>query len=118
MSKNQNRLRIAVLYGGRSAEHDVSILSATNVLGALDPAKYDPVPIFVTRAGRWLLGALADGCLATPSTGTELCLVPGGRGRMLAIPPADQPHAMPAIDILFPVLHGPSRRGRLGAGSG
>lgn len=106
MSKNQNRLRIAVLYGGRSAEHDVSILSATNVLGALDPEKYDPVPVFVTRAGQWLLGALADGCLATPSTGTEICLVPGGHGRIVAIPPSGQPHAMPAIDILFPVLHG------------
>jgi len=106
MPENPQRLRIAVLYGGRSAEHDVSILSAANVLNALDPAKYDAVPIFVTRAGQWLLGALIDGSLATPSRGTELCLVPGGRGRILAIPPAGQPHALPAIDILFPVLHG------------
>lgn len=106
MPENSKRLRIAVLYGGRSAEHDVSILSATNVLGALDPAKYDAVPIFVTRAGQWLLGTFTDGTLATPATGTELCLIHGGRGRMLAIPPSGQPHALPDIDILFPVLHG------------
>lgn len=106
MPENSKRLRIAVLYGGRSAEHDVSILSATNVLGALDPAKYDAVPIFVTRAGQWLLGTLTDGTLTTPATGTEICLVPGGRGRMLAIPPSGQPHLLPDIDILFPVLHG------------
>lgn len=106
MPENSQRLRIAILYGGRSAEHDVSVLSATNVLGALDPAKYDAVPIFVTRAGQWLLGALTDGALATPATGTELCLIPGGRGRMLAIPPSGQPHALPGIDVLFPVLHG------------
>ncbi|TIT07569.1 MAG: D-alanine--D-alanine ligase A, partial [Mesorhizobium sp.] len=50
-----NRLRIAVLFGGRSAEHEVSVLSATNVMRALEPAKYDAVPIFVTREGKWLL---------------------------------------------------------------
>ncbi|TIU62818.1 MAG: D-alanine--D-alanine ligase A, partial [Mesorhizobium sp.] len=48
-----NRLRIAVLFGGRSAEHDVSMLSATNVMRALAPAKYDAVPIFVSREGKW-----------------------------------------------------------------
>lgn len=100
------RLRIGVLFGGRSAEHEVSLLSATNVMRSLEPAKYDAVPIFVTREGQWLLSEFKDGALATPSDGTELCLVPGGQGRMLAIPAKDAPHDLPDIDILFPVLHG------------
>lgn len=107
MTASSHRLRIAVLFGGRSAEHDVSVLSATNVMRALDPAKYDAVAIFVTRDGRWLLANFAEGALAQPATGTEISLMPGGKGRMMAVP-ADgaAPHALPAIDILFPVLHG------------
>ncbi|RWF62090.1 D-alanine--D-alanine ligase family protein [Mesorhizobium sp.] len=101
-----NRLRIAVLFGGRSAEHEVSVLSATNVMRALEPAKYDAVPIFVTREGKWLLSRFEGGALATPSSGTEVCLVPGGHGRMLAVPAEGAPYALPDIDILFPVLHG------------
>lgn len=100
------RLRIGVLFGGRSAEHEVSLLSATNVMAALDPVKYDAIPIFVTHKGQWLLSHFKDGALATPSDGIELCLVPGGHGRMLAIPASGAPHHLPAIDILFPVLHG------------
>ena len=107
MTTSSNRLRIAVLFGGRSAEHDVSVLSATNVMRALEPAKYDAVPVFVTRDGRWLLSGFEDGALAKPSTGTEACLVPGGRGRMMAIPADGAPYDLPKIDILFPVLHGP-----------
>ncbi|MGC9957458.1 MAG: D-alanine--D-alanine ligase A, partial [Roseiarcus sp.] len=49
------RLRIALLFGGRSAEHDVSVLSAGNVFRALDPARYEVLPIGVTRSGTWLL---------------------------------------------------------------
>ncbi|UVK39681.1 D-alanine--D-alanine ligase [Mesorhizobium sp. AR10] len=100
------KLRIAVLFGGRSAEHDVSVLSATNVMRALDPARYDAVPIFITREGAWLLSSLKDGTLSKPESGTEVCLVPGGRGRMIAIPAGGAAYDLPKIDILFPVLHG------------
>jgi len=103
---SSNRRRIAVLYGGRSDEHDVSILSATNVMRALDPAKYDSVPIFVARDGRWLLGSYADGILAQPASGAQVCLVPGGQGRAIALEPDGAARELPAIDILFPVLHG------------
>ena len=106
MPASDDRLRIAVLFGGRSAEHEVSVLSAVNVLSALDPQSYDPVPVFVTRDGRWLLSTYAGGRLAQPESGTELCLVPGGKGRAIAIPEGEAPRAFPAIDILFPVLHG------------
>ena len=52
MTEPSHRLRLALLFGGRSAEHDVSVLSATNVMRALDPLRYDAVPVFVTRDGR------------------------------------------------------------------
>jgi D-alanine-D-alanine ligase len=101
-----DKLRIAVLFGGRSAEHDVSVMSATNVMRTLEPAKYDAVPVFVTREGQWLLARFEDGALARPSAGTEVCLVPGGLGRMIALPTDGAPYELPKIDILFPVLHG------------
>lgn len=106
MAASPNRLRIAVLFGGRSAEHDVSVLSATNVMRALEPAKYDAVPVFVTREGQWLLSSFEGGTLAKPSSGTQVCLVPGGQGRMMAIPTDGAPYELPKIEILFPVLHG------------
>ena len=105
--KNGSRLRVAVLFGGRSAEHDVSIMSATNAARALDPAKYDLLPVFVTREGAWLLSRFENGELARPGSGTQLCLLPGGRGRMLAIPAEGGAYEMPTVDIVFPVLHGP-----------
>ncbi|TPW27827.1 D-alanine--D-alanine ligase [Martelella alba] len=106
MTQPPDRIRIAILFGGRSAEHDVSLLSAANVVNALDPAKYEIVPVFITRDGRWLLAEFINGTLTTPVTGTELALVPGGRGRMIAMPEDGAAHALPPIDILFPVLHG------------
>jgi D-alanine-D-alanine ligase len=106
MANSSDRLRIAVLYGGRSAEHEVSILSATNVMRVLDPAKYDAVPIFVTREGKWLLGGFENGAFSRPAVGMEACLLPGGKGRMLAVPANAAPYELPKIDILFPVLHG------------
>ncbi|MDE1159407.1 MAG: D-alanine--D-alanine ligase [Neorhizobium sp.] len=107
MTGGDKRVRIGIVFGGRSAEHDVSVMSATNVVTALDPDRYDVVPIFVTRQGRWLLSAIeADGTLAQPSRGTEIALVPGGHGQAVALPYGGAMHGMPRIDILFPVLHG------------
>ena len=106
MASSTSRLRIAVLFGGSSSEHNVSLLSATNVMRALDPSKYDIVPVFVTRHGQWLLSSFQDGTLETPTVGTEVCPVPGGGGRMVAIPHCGTPYMLPEIGILFPVLHG------------
>jgi D-alanine--D-alanine ligase len=106
MTASSPRIRIAVLYGGRSAEHDVSVMSATNVMRALDPKRYEAVPVFITREGRWLLSSFTNGELARPQDGTELVLVPGGGGRALEIPPGGAAREATPIDILFPVLHG------------
>lgn len=104
-----SKLRIAVLFGGRSAEHDVSILSARNVFKALDTEKYDVVPILIDHQGKWLLHELLDRGLPhpLPTVNTQVCLLPGGRGRLFAVPEAGSIRELPPVDILFPVLHGP-----------
>ncbi len=106
MTPSPRKLRIAVLFGGRSAEHDVSVMSATNVLGALSPDRYEALPVFVTREGRWLLASFDGTKPETPAFGTEIALIPGGKGRMLAVATGAAPYELPAIDIIFPVLHG------------
>lgn len=100
------KLRIAVLFGGRSSEHDVSVMSGTNVMAALSPDKYETVPIFITRDGRWFESRFDGTALTKPESGTELALVPGGRGRMLAIGADGAIAEAGRVDALFPVLHG------------
>ncbi len=104
------RLRVALLFGGRSAEHDVSVLSAGNVFRALDPARYDTVPIGITRSGAWLLCSLEHGAFpaAVPESGPRVALLPGGAGRLAILPETDgAPDLSRAVDVIFPVLHGP-----------
>jgi D-alanine-D-alanine ligase len=105
------RLRVALLFGGRSAEHDVSVLSAGNVFRALDPEHYEVIPIAITRDGTWLLSASDDGGFpaAVPESGHRVVLLPGGRGRMLVIDEEDELAAprWSSVDVIFPVLHGP-----------
>ncbi|URK87662.1 D-alanine--D-alanine ligase [Rhizobium sp. RCAM05350] len=104
-----SKLRVAVLFGGRSAEHDVSVLSARNVFKALDAEKYDVVPILIDRQGKWLLHELFDRALPDllPTVNAQVCLLPGGRGRLLIVPEDGRIRELPPIDIVFPVLHGP-----------
>ena len=54
------KLRVGVLFGGRSGEHEVSLLSAASVLNAIDKSKYEVVPIGITKQGRWVTAALAE----------------------------------------------------------
>ena len=106
MTGTQKKLRVALLFGGRSPEHDVSVLSATNVIQALDPDKYEAVPVFVTREGQWLLSSYEKGQLAQPSSGIQICLLSGGYGRIVALDQHQKLYELPKIDALFPVLHG------------
>ncbi|WP_137933936.1 D-alanine--D-alanine ligase family protein [Mesorhizobium comanense] len=108
----KDRIRVAILYGGRSAEHDVSRLSAANVLKAIDRTRYEVVPIGIARDGRWLLqpssDIAADGAGAPLSQdGAEVALLPGGRGRLVAVPNGDTRLDLSPVDVVFPVLHGP-----------
>ena len=106
MNSNK-RLRVGILFGGRSGEHEVSLASAASVIRALDPEKYEAVPIGITKDGRWLVGTKAHKILpeilksgervSLPPDPTAGALVPIAHG-------AGRPSVN--VDIVFPVLHG------------
>ncbi|WP_368518045.1 D-alanine--D-alanine ligase family protein [Rhizobium sp.] len=102
-----SKLRVAVLFGGQSSEHEVSVMSARNVVKAIDGGRYEIVPILIDRGGRWLLVEEKGGALPEPVAyeGRQVCLVPGGKGRLLALE-GTSARELPAVDVLFPVLHG------------
>ena len=56
MKESTRKLRVAVLFGSRSVEHEVSIITAIQAMDAMDPRRYEPVPIFITKEGRWASG--------------------------------------------------------------
>jgi D-alanine-D-alanine ligase len=97
------RTRVALLAGGRSSEHDVSLASARSVLEALDPVRYDVVSVAIGRDGRWQLGPrLGPGPVTELSRGetspAETLPVPASNGTMAALG---------AVDVVLPILHGP-----------
>ena len=104
---NGKRLRIGILFGGRSGEHEVSIASANSVLRALDPERYEALPIGITKDGRWLVGASAQKLLPEVlKKGHRVVLPPDpSAGSLMAV---GESHAGPAprVDVMFPVLHG------------
>jgi D-alanine-D-alanine ligase len=103
-SDRPGRIRLVLLFGGRSAEHEVSCVSAAHVLRALDPARYDVLPVGITRKGQWVLPEPAHAAV--------------GPGEP---PPSQLTAAGPAVDplptlaegeaggplVVFPLLHGP-----------
>ena len=107
------RRRVAVVFGGRSAEHEISVISARSVIEALDPERYEVIAIGVTREGRWQLlpagpPALGPGSSdelpgVTPDAGAEIALDqdPGSQ-TLVAADGSRTP-----VDVVFPVLHGP-----------
>ena len=85
------RVRVAVLLGGKSSEHEISLESARSVLDALDPERYETVTVEIGRDGRWELGTGADGSVA----------------ETLPVPTGKVPATLGEVDVVFPVLHGP-----------
>ena len=115
MTDNNNlerKIRVGVIFGGRSGEHEVSLNSAQSVMKALDPAKYDVVPIGIDKNGRWLTGDVV-GALTSGKDGSQTAtLLPDPQSS--ALMQIDQEPAEPAslsevsqLDVIFPVLHGP-----------
>ncbi len=107
------KLRVAVLFGGRSGEHDVSLMSARSVLAALDPEKYEVTQVGITLDGEWLHGA---NTLEAFNSGkfNELnrVILPGdpSHSKIYELRNTDQGEAinkLADIDVYFPVLHGP-----------
>jgi D-alanine-D-alanine ligase len=128
----KKKLRIGILFGGRSGEHEVSLLSAASILKSIDRKKYDVVPIGITKQGSWVTAHDADALLtgqqppANPRLAGDPQTTPTAavlkRGEAIIIPPvpanslqrlqlnasADIAHNSSAlnIDVIFPVLHG------------
>jgi len=124
------KLRVGILFGGRSGEHEVSLLSAASVLKAIDKNKYEVVPIGITKEGRWLTEAHAEGLLRGEKheEGRHLRAgdpqsTPGAavlaKGEAVIVPPVPQAHGLVPfesvapvmqkaidVDVIFPVLHG------------
>jgi D-alanine-D-alanine ligase len=108
------RIRVAVVYGGRSSEHGVSVVSAGSVIAALDPDKYDVVPVGITRAGAWVLtGAdpatlqINGRTLPQVGAGTAVVLAPDPTsGGLVTNEPGAVGRTLESVDVVFPVLHG------------
>lgn len=105
--------RVAVVFGGRSSEHSISCVSAGSVIAALDPERYDVIPIGITQDGRWVLESTEPGHLALGPAG-ELPTVTGdrevtlsGRAELVVSAPNDVPAELGQVDVVFPVMHGP-----------
>ena len=111
----ERKLRVAILYGGRSAEHEVSVVSARSVMAAIDRSKYEIVPIAITKAGRWMLPektpeqleAPEGGLPGTGDAGTGVTLMREPAGAELKPLDRSERSAVGPIDVVFPVLHGP-----------
>jgi D-alanine-D-alanine ligase len=106
MTSNK-RLRVGVIFGGRSGEHEVSLASAASVIRALDPEKYEAVPIGITKEGRWLAGTSAQKMLGEVlKCGEPVWLPPDPTAAALVpIAHSEQRPNVP-VDVVFPVLHG------------
>ena len=126
------KLRVGILFGGRSGEHEVSLLSAASVLNAIDKKKYEVVPIGITKEGRWLTDSHAElllrGEKIPPEGGRHLRAgdpeaTPGAvvlaKGEAVIVPPVPQAQGLVPfeseaitiqkgidVDVIFPVLHG------------
>jgi D-alanine-D-alanine ligase len=107
------KMRVGVIFGGRSGEHEVSLLSARSVMDAMDKEKYEIVPIGITKDGRWIAGGDPMRALTAgdESLGGPAALLgdPSRRGlmRLEDTGRAVEATRMAELDVIFPVLHGP-----------
>src|SRR5512146_3231348 len=117
------KLRVGILFGGRSGEHEVSLLSAASVFNAIDKTRFEVVPIGITKEGRWLTDLHAEQLLKGETKSEhhlragDPAATPGAavlaKGESILVPPEPSAHTglMPFesaidVDIIFPVLHG------------
>jgi len=103
------KTRVAILFGGRSGEHEVSLASARSVINALDPSRYEIYPVGITHSGRWIT---TGDPMALLEAGDEAAIqellssdppLPSGRRELV---PSIPRGTFPEIDVVFPVLHG------------
>jgi D-alanine-D-alanine ligase len=108
-----NKIRVGILFGGKSAEHEISLLSAKNVIDAIDKSKYEPVLIGIDKNGQWLVNENSDFLLNTSnpklialnkSDSQHIALAPQSQGRLVKLESGDIGQT---VDVVFPILHGP-----------
>jgi len=107
------KIRVGILFGGRSAEHEVSLQSAKNIIDAIDTNKYEVVLIGIDKKGQWhlneesrfLLPASGPELPELPESGESLALIPGKQGEQFVTLSGQQ--RLGSLDVIFPVLHGP-----------
>ncbi|OLF08390.1 D-alanine--D-alanine ligase A [Actinophytocola xinjiangensis] len=111
---SQERIRVAVVFGGRSSEHGVSCVSAASVLANLDTSRFEVLPVGITERGAWVLGPadparleIADRTLPTVSGGTVLTLPADPTTTSLVVlERGREGEVLSTVDVVFPVLHG------------
>ena len=104
------KIRVAIIFGGKSAEHEVSLQSAKNVYEAIDREKYEPVLIGIDKSGKWLLNSSSEYLLNADNPklislnplSSRITFVPESNGENL-----EDLKCIGAIDVAFPILHGP-----------
>ncbi|MGH3368443.1 MAG: D-alanine--D-alanine ligase family protein [Nocardioidaceae bacterium] len=117
METSRNRPRVAVVFGGRSNEHAISCATAGSVLEAIDPERYEVVPVGITTDGRWVLESAdpkrlaitsADDLPAVDGTRAPVALSNAdGASRLVVHEPSSVPETLGEVDAVFPLLHGP-----------
>jgi D-alanine-D-alanine ligase len=108
----KKKLRVAILFGGKSAEHEISLISARNIVEAMDKDKYEVISIGIDRQGRWFFDE--GGLLLDPRERSHV--ISGQNSNPMAVLPGTTPtpmirtspgRALGKVDVVFPVLHGP-----------
>jgi D-alanine-D-alanine ligase len=107
MTNDKKRLRVGVLFGGRSGEHEVSLASAASVIRGLDPDKYEAVPIGISKDGHWLVGGAAQKLLPEVLKGGQRIVMSADPTDAALIPLDRSSSGMgQRLDVVFPVMHG------------
>ena len=110
------KLRVGVIFGGQSGEHEVSLVSAQGIMNAMDKEKYEIIPIGITKKGRWLTSGepmklLQPAPSVPPASGDAERAEPETRELLVRsrrdLVPGTREAGFPQVDVVFPVLHGP-----------
>ena len=108
----KKKIRVGILFGGKSAEHEVSLQSAKNVIDAINRDKYEPVLIGIDKSGKWLLNESSNFLLNSDNpklirlnqASDSVALIPQSEGEISNLSRSDFSQA---VDVVFPILHGP-----------
>ena len=107
----KNKIRVGVIFGGRSGEHEVSLVSASSVINALDKEKYDAVLIGITKDGRWLSSAdtlrlFKSNDIALNDKNEKYLLPDPGKKGLVSYSDNGNSEVNEKLDVIFPIMHG------------